>query len=205
MWEGTGWPADPYQIATARDLVDVGTHSTYLNKHFVLTADIDLSEYQFAGSPIAPRTTDRATGFSGSFDGDGYLIRGRSGGAWGLFGKLVSGANVSNLGLEDVELSGGEHSGGLVRINYGNITRCYSAGWHEYNGYAPLVATSRLESNIDSSFWITNNTTKSMMQDINTFLGAKWDIVPLGEIAPEHTWWIKADSYPKLWWQSDGP
>ena len=41
------------------------------------------------------------------------------------------------------------------------------------------------------------------MQDINTFLDADWAIVPLGAIATEHTWWIKADSYPQLWWQSD--
>src|SRR4030042_2425791 len=45
-WEkysgGTGGPNDPYQIATAADLIALGETPEDYDKHFVLTADIDL-------------------------------------------------------------------------------------------------------------------------------------------------------------------
>jgi hypothetical protein len=39
---GTGEPNDPYQIATAADLILLGDSPEDYDKHFVLTADVDL-------------------------------------------------------------------------------------------------------------------------------------------------------------------
>ena len=39
---GTGEPNNPYQIATAQDLIDLGNESNDYDKHFIMTADIDL-------------------------------------------------------------------------------------------------------------------------------------------------------------------
>lgn len=39
---GTGEPNDPYQIATAADLIALGETPDDYDKHFILTADIDL-------------------------------------------------------------------------------------------------------------------------------------------------------------------
>ena len=39
---GTGEPDDPYQIATAGQLLSLGTDPNLRTKHFILVADIDL-------------------------------------------------------------------------------------------------------------------------------------------------------------------
>ena len=39
---GTGEPNNPYQIATAEQLISIGTDPNLLDKHFVLINDIDL-------------------------------------------------------------------------------------------------------------------------------------------------------------------
>jgi hypothetical protein len=65
---GTGEPDDPYRIATANDLNDIGNHVEDFNKHFVMVNDIDLAEYtgtQF--NIIGPF-------FCGVVDGNGHAI-----------------------------------------------------------------------------------------------------------------------------------
>jgi len=42
---GTGEPSDPYQIATAADLIALGETPGDYDKHFILTADIDLDPH----------------------------------------------------------------------------------------------------------------------------------------------------------------
>jgi len=81
---GTGEPNDPYQIATAEDLMLLGESPEDYDKHFILTADIDLDpnlpgRKVFDGAVIAPDTNDTENGFQGTsftgvFDGDGYAI-----------------------------------------------------------------------------------------------------------------------------------
>ena len=126
---GTGEPNDPYQIATAEDLMLLGDSPEDYDKHFILTADIDLD-------PNLPgrKVFDRAVidTFTGIFDGNGHVISN----LWikgfihlGLFGQLASGAKISNLGLESADVEGtGWYVGGLVGENYGSITTSYSTG-----------------------------------------------------------------------------
>lgn len=100
---GTGEPNNPYRIATANDLNDIGNHVEDFNKCFVMVNDINLADYngtQF--NIIGPNST---TPFTGIFDGNDKVIhnfRYESSGVdiVGLFGR-VSGetALIKNLGL----------------------------------------------------------------------------------------------------------
>jgi hypothetical protein len=142
---GTGEPNDPYQIATAEDLMLLGETPEHYDKHFILTADIDLDpnlpgRKVFDKAVIAP-DTDTGTSeseyegipFTGVFDGNdrtisNMTITGES--YLGLFGQLALGAEVSNLGLEAVDVNGTNiYIGSFVGENWeGSITTSYSTG-----------------------------------------------------------------------------
>ena len=77
----------------------------------------------------------QGTPFSGSFDGDGHVILNllisRSGEDFvGLFGVAGTGGVVKNLGLENLNVSGGSPTGGLVgrTSSETTISSCYTAG-----------------------------------------------------------------------------
>jgi hypothetical protein len=135
---GTGEPNDPYQIATAEDLIALGETPEDYDKHFILTADIDLDPNLPGGrvfdrAVIAPGADDLAghfqgTQFTGVFDGNGHTIsrltiRGEQ--YVGLFGSAS--AEISNLGLVDphVTAEDGNNVGALVA----------EGGWHVFNCY----------------------------------------------------------------------
>ncbi|MBN1507746.1 MAG: hypothetical protein JW955_12920, partial [Sedimentisphaerales bacterium] len=157
-WEkysgGTGEPNDPYQIATAADLIALGETPEDYEKHFILTADIDLDpnlpgRKVFDRAVIAPDTDPndqdslfQGTAFAGNFDGAGRRVSGLTiyGKTYlGLFGQLESGAMVKDLGVTDVKITGadvpprarflcGHNMGALAGRNAGRVTRCYSTG-----------------------------------------------------------------------------
>ncbi|MHC4628842.1 MAG: GLUG motif-containing protein, partial [Planctomycetota bacterium] len=147
---GTGEPNDPYQIATAEDLMLLGETPEDYDKHFILTADIDLDpnlpgRKVFNRALIAPDTNDvedwfQGTPFTGFFCGNGHTISRLTiiGDSYlGLFGPLGSGALISDLGLEEVDVNGfGDYVGGLAGINRGSITTSYSTG--TVSGSSPL-------------------------------------------------------------------
>jgi rhodanese-related sulfurtransferase len=139
---GNGTADDPYQIATAADLIALGETPEDYDKHFIITADIDLDPnlpgrkvfYEAVIAPDTDQTNYRFDGatFTGVFDGNAHTIRnltitGRS--YLGLFGQLSSGADISNLGLEETDVNGVGHDiGGLVAHNLGSVIQCYSSG-----------------------------------------------------------------------------
>jgi hypothetical protein len=138
---GTGEPNDPYQIATAKDLMLLGETPDDYDKHFILTADIDLDpnlpgRKVFGKAVIAPDVDPNKSGFqgehfNGAFDGNGHVIsyltiRGMN--SLGLFGILDSGAKISNLNLVAVDVDGEDGIGSLVGTNNGSITTSYSSG-----------------------------------------------------------------------------
>jgi len=138
---GTGEPNNPYQIATAEDLMLLGETPEDYDKQFILTANIDLNpnlpgRKVFDKAVIAPDTNDVAddfqgTLFTGVFNGNNHTIshlRIKGTGYIGLFGQLGCPANVFDLGLEGVEVTGTECIGGLVGHNYGTISASYSIG-----------------------------------------------------------------------------
>jgi len=68
---GSNESDDPYQIATAEQLATIGWYRADFDKHFVLTADIDMTPYdQDNFNPIGNKTTK----FIGVFDGNGHTI-----------------------------------------------------------------------------------------------------------------------------------
>jgi hypothetical protein len=77
---GTGEPNDPYRIATAEDLILLGESPEDYDKHFILTADIDLDpnlpgRKVFDRAMIAPIPAgEGGTAFVGVFDGNGHTI-----------------------------------------------------------------------------------------------------------------------------------
>jgi hypothetical protein len=127
---GSGTAQDPYKIATAADLIALGETPEDYDKHFILTADIDLD-------PNLPgrKVFDKAVipGFTGLFDGNGHTVSHLTGCA-GLFGQLDWGAEVKDLGLVDVKIAGWGPVGALAGSTGGEytgtstITGCYSTG-----------------------------------------------------------------------------
>jgi len=127
---GAGTSDSPFLIRSADELDLIGQFPYDWNKHFRLTADIDLSEYSGATFHIIGAFR---LPFTGSFDGDNHTISsfqytGTDGSYRGLFG-CISGANaeVRNLTLlaPTIVTRAGESLGGLAgALEYGTIKGC---------------------------------------------------------------------------------
>ncbi len=120
---GSGTSADRYQISVVADWQELMATSGDLDKHFILTADLDLH-----GVALAP-----VGAFAGVFDGQGFTLRNVSidlpaRNYVGLFRSLRSGGEVRELGVEDVNITGEQYVGGLVGRTGGTLTSCYAAG-----------------------------------------------------------------------------
>ena len=139
LTEGSGTPSNPYIIYTPEQLNAVRFN---LDKHFKLGNDIDLTDY------IASRTDWGTLGwepigtvftpFTGSLDGEGYVITGlwinRSTDDVGLF-SCAKNATIKNLGaiLASDGIKGNTRVGGLVGLQYADydissISNCYVIG-----------------------------------------------------------------------------
>jgi hypothetical protein len=141
---GTGEPNDPYQIATAADLFTLGAEPNDYGRHFILVGDIDLDPNVDGGrvferAVIAPDidpcdayAQHQGAAFAGVFDGNDHVITRltiRGGGYLGLFGRVLAGAQVRDLGIVDVNVVGsGGKVGALAAHNNGLVDRCYSTG-----------------------------------------------------------------------------
>ena len=143
---GTGEPNDPYQIATAEQLISIGSDPNLLDKHFILINDIDLDPNLPGGrvfnqaviaSDLDGESKLPQSVFTGSLDGKGHrinnlTIRGKADNL-GLFRRIWDG-HVLNLGLENVSIfvinaSKSMAVGCLVGRNHGGrITNCYAKG-----------------------------------------------------------------------------
>jgi hypothetical protein len=140
---GTGEPNDPYQIATAEDLMLLGESPEDNGKHFILTADIDLDpnlpgRKVFDRAVVGPYTYVVAEGwqgmpFTGVFDGNGkkiynfsYTSTDRN--CVGLFGTVDDpNAQIINLGLVNPDIEAGTRAsvGSLVGwLKTGRIVGC---------------------------------------------------------------------------------
>ena len=152
---GTGTSANPWQIRTLTHLNDIRDRrrespagGNYLYDHFILMDDLDFAGYVYDSDdpmenakgwlPIghdtdAGRDGHQGARFTGSFDGDGLVIRNlridRGGEDYvGLFGR-VDGGSIVSLGLEDLEVTGDDNVGGLVGGNDdGAVTDSYATG-----------------------------------------------------------------------------
>ncbi|MBP7052018.1 MAG: PASTA domain-containing protein [Phycisphaerae bacterium] len=143
---GTGEPGDPYQIATAEQLISIGSDPNLLDKCFILVNDIDLDPNLPGGrvfdgpviTMVPGQTGATDPNFTGSLDGRGFrvrhlVIRARAGStaALGLFGRIGREACVRNLAVENAWVLGemsNAAAGTLVGINWGLVEACYATG-----------------------------------------------------------------------------
>jgi hypothetical protein len=112
--EGSGTQSDPYVIRTEEALRRMCRASIYWDKHFVLANDLDL----WAAMNFSPIGICSGSSFSGTFDGNGHVIRNLREGAvndgespawnFGLFGYVTG--EVRNLTLENFGFAGGTNS-----------------------------------------------------------------------------------------------
>jgi hypothetical protein len=134
---GTGAPNEPYRIATAADLNDIGNYEEDWDKHFILVNDVNLATYtgtQF--KMIGEKFADGGIPFTGVFDGNNHAIAnftytGSKEYAIGLFEYIGVGSKIMNLGLEDVNVTNNYwdgNVGALVGVNRGTILNCYAKG-----------------------------------------------------------------------------
>ncbi len=151
---GTGEPNDPYLIATSNDLNSIGLDPCDWDKHFLMTADINLSSFSSGISFIGhfggmwPHPDNKP--FEGVFDGDGHRISNlvcRYEGFYNSYGLALfsyvagEGAEIKNLGISDPCIYGNSKTwyiGALVGVLDGaRITNCYVTGGsvHGDGGY----------------------------------------------------------------------
>lgn len=125
---GSGTVADPYQIGTVADWTEFMAATNDLAKNFILTTNLNLE-----GMELTPVGKDYNTPFTGTFDGNGHVLRNaeinRASDMFvGIFG-CIHDNEVRNLGLENISVIGGHCVGGLVGFLYGGtITNCYATG-----------------------------------------------------------------------------
>ena len=149
---GSGTEADPYLISTAADLEKLSTLSNtasngvflqYNDKHYRLTADIDMTGKVFDGLSCTVQGTPHNGGaglngtngeayFTGTFDGYGHVIKNLTIDSEGIgryrgFISYASGATIKNLGIESSVIRGKDVGGFIGWDKGGNSTieNCY--------------------------------------------------------------------------------
>lgn len=139
---GDGTVGNPYVIANAEQLDNMRDH---LDSHFVLNGNIDLDTAPYnTGSGWVPIGTISSP-FTGSFDGNGKIIQGlfiNDGDAAGLFGSISGSANISDLQLTSVDITGAGSVGALVGYMQGGTIESISVqgsvkntgGYSSYTG-----------------------------------------------------------------------
>ncbi len=153
---GGGTEGDPYLIEDLANFYRFAGDPNYWGSgvYTRLGCDPNLADRPYTTAVIAPDTPDtdylfNGVPFEGIFDGDGHVISNLTintagagnNGYLGLFGKIIgSSAEVKNLRIENINITGGDHShkfGGLCGANGnyeysggtgGTITSCYSGG-----------------------------------------------------------------------------
>ena len=143
---GSGTQADPFLISSASDLTTLATltnaaatASTYADKYYKLTADINMTgaDYVSISRANGDNNTPSGAAFTGTLDGNGYVISNITlhpyygyAYTYGLIGNLGSGGVVKNLGVENIRLNGDSGQrlriGGIAGVlNGATIQNCY--------------------------------------------------------------------------------
>ncbi len=158
---GDGTAANPYQISTREHLEAVNDN---LAAHYILINDIDLEGITYSQAVIAPDTSTsdffQGIKFTGLFNGEGFKISNLTINSAtidyiGLFGYVDSGASITNLGIEDCNISGKIKIGGLIGHNCASITDCYVSGNVSGSGdnIGGLIGTNDGGTVANSYYW----------------------------------------------------
>ena len=152
---GDGSEENPYQIDSVRRLRSM---ELYSDAHYVLTADIVLSEAGEGGSNFAPLFSDEGM-FGGTLDGQGHKIVNLT--VYntetfysGLFSCISASGSVTNLVLENASVSGTNYIGGIAGYTLGAVTGCTVTGSITHlggNGYKVFAGgiAGRAEASVD--------------------------------------------------------
>jgi len=144
-FKGTGTKADPYQISSAEELVEMQKAvnnpyytSSYRNAYYVQTEDIDLTciDWKPIGSYYESETSTRkgVTDFNGVYDGNGHWITGMNVKSadrdyCGLFGRINANAYIHDLGVTGTVNAVNKCAGGIVgECVMGRIENCSFTG-----------------------------------------------------------------------------
>jgi hypothetical protein len=124
---GSGTQEDPYLISKVADWQKLIDTAGDWDKHFILMANLNLQ-----GITLSPVGNFNQR-FTGVFDGKDHIIRKANlnmpdNDYVGLFGYVSWNAQICNLGIEDVAITGRICVGGLVGWNEGNLIDCYTIG-----------------------------------------------------------------------------
>ena len=180
--ETTSLTSGTYSISTADELSKLATMTNNgligENTEFVLANDIDLSAYS-TGEGWTPIGSPSKS-FTATFDGNGHVIsklyinRPSSGSALGLFGQ-VDGAEIKNIGLENVNVTGRElFIGGLLGLGLNDtmITNCYATGSVTGTSYlGGLLGRSAVSITITNCCSTGNVTGSGLGQCVGGLLG----------------------------------
>ena len=135
---GSGSAEDPFLIAEANQMAAIGLNHADWDKHFKLTADIDLDAYTGDTFPLIGRyNASQDKPFTGVFDGNDHTISNftyiseTSTSPVGLFSYLAG--EIKNLGLVNPYLNVNSTVGALVGMTEGSpayayINDCYVEG-----------------------------------------------------------------------------
>jgi|GEM_PF-1118332 len=133
---GSGTAEDPWLIADAEqlDMIRQYLGTTHADKHFKQIDQIDLDQPPYnqgqGWEPIGTTVNE----FHGHYDGDGHVISGltinrpatNNVGLWAFVGEN---GMVTNLGLQDAQVVGGNYVvGTMVAFNRGTLTEVYATG-----------------------------------------------------------------------------
>jgi len=155
---GSGTSADPYRISNLAELSWLSQQPSEWEEHYVQVSDIDASQTRHwddsddngdgdlyndtndtdsngnneGFSPIGGLNEESQ--FTGSFDGQGHVIKNlyinrKNEYQVSLIGATGPGAEISNLGMVNVDVVGGTDVGGLIGGNYGGtVLNSYATG-----------------------------------------------------------------------------
>ncbi len=172
--ETTSLTSGTYSISTAEELAKLATMTNNgligANTEFVLVNDIDLSAYS-TGEGWTPIGTPSKK-FTATFDGNGHLVSNlyiyrSNDNNQGLFGWLLS-ADIKNVGLENVDVTGYCNVGGLVGNGSNSfISNCYATGDVVGGGWVGGLVGEGSSSTI-SNCYATGSVTGTMT---NSYVG----------------------------------
>ncbi|MCX6304051.1 MAG: T9SS type A sorting domain-containing protein [Bacteroidetes bacterium] len=180
---GSGTTLDPFQIANLNNLNWLMSHSTYWNRCYVQTADINAAQSRNwdGGNGFSPIGNYSDTSINISYNGKGHIIDSiyinrPNTTLNGLFG-VVKNAAIDSLSVTNVSIIGSNYCGGLVGAVGGNskIRHCSSSGnistSVNSNGYVGGLIGRMLSLNPDTIKYCYSSASVSSNADFYNNIG----------------------------------